>query len=46
MKKKDFAAAINRDDSSKGIEELGVNEDEHYETVIEALKNVKTNLGF
>jgi len=46
MKKKDFAAGISREDILKGIEELEVNEDEHFENVVEALKNIKGNLGF
>jgi len=40
MKKKDFAAAISRADIRKGIEELGVDEGEHFELVISALGNV------
>ncbi len=46
MKKDNFAASINRGDIQKGIEELGVKEDEHYCNVIEALGNVKKELGF
>ena len=46
MKKKDFAAAINRKDIKQGIQELGVNEDEHFEIVIRALKICKKDLGF
>lgn len=46
MKKKDFAAAINREDIKQGIQELGVNEDEHFEIVIRALKICKKDLGF
>lgn len=46
MKKKDFAAAINREDIQKGIIELGVNEDEHFNLVINSLKESKGELGF
>ena len=50
IKKKDFAAAINRDDINKGIEELGLNSEEkrneHFETVIRVLEGIKKELGF
>jgi len=46
MKKKDFAAAINREDIQKGIVELEVSEDEHFELVINSLKESKGELGF
>jgi predicted hydrolase (HD superfamily) len=46
MKKKDFAAAINRADIRMGIEELGVEIDEHIELVISALEKIKGDLGF
>jgi putative nucleotidyltransferase with HDIG domain len=46
LKKKDFAAAINREDIKQGIEELGINEDEHFILVIKALDKHKTELGF
>ena len=46
MKKKEFAASINREDILRGIQELGVNEDEHYILVVESLNNVKVDLGF
>ncbi len=44
MKKKDFAAKIDRKDIELGIEEikeLGINRKEHFEIIIEALKNKK-----
>ena len=41
MKKKDFAAAINREDIKQGIIELGINENEHFETIIKALSERK-----
>lgn len=46
MKKKGFAAAINRDDIRKGLVELGVDETEHFELVIGALSRIKGDLGF
>jgi putative nucleotidyltransferase with HDIG domain len=49
MKKKDFAAAINRDDIKQGIEELGIKEEDmdgHFEIVINALSGIKEELGF
>jgi len=46
LKKKDFAAAISRDDIRKGIEELGVEENSHFDIVITALNGIKENLGF
>ena len=46
MKKKAFAAAINRDDREKGIAEVGVNKDEHFNLVISALRDKATKLGF
>lgn len=46
MKKKDFAAAINRDDIRQGINELSVDENGHFELVIGALKGIKGELGF
>jgi putative nucleotidyltransferase with HDIG domain len=42
MKKKDFAAAINRNEIREGIEGLGVDETEHYEIVINALKDMNS----
>ena len=44
LKKKRFAAAINRDDIEKGIQELGVEKKEHFERVITALKEKKREL--
>ncbi len=45
MKDKGFARAVNRDDITKGAEQLGVDLDEHIAFVIEALKPVATELG-
>jgi putative nucleotidyltransferase with HDIG domain len=46
MKKKDFATAINRNDIEKGIEELGVDRNEHFEIIIMALSGIAGKLGF
>ena len=46
MKKKMFAAAINRDEIRHGIGELGEGENEHFELVVGALRGVKKDLGF
>ncbi|MBI5804013.1 HD domain-containing protein [Candidatus Pacearchaeota archaeon] len=46
MKKKEFASAINREDIMKGIEELDVDETEHFELVIKALEKIKGEIGF
>lgn len=45
MKDKAFARSVNRDDIRKGIEDLGIEMDEHLEFCIEALKNVAAELG-
>jgi len=46
MKDKLFAAKVNRDDIEKGIEELGMDKDQHIQNVIEALRKVSSDLGF
>jgi len=46
LKKKDFAKAINREEIEQSIIELGANKEEHFETVITALKSNKKQLGF
>jgi len=46
LKKKGFAAAINRQDIEQGISELNIGRKEHFERVIEALKSHKNELGF
>lgn len=45
MKDKGFARAVNREDITKGAEQLGVDLDEHISFVIEALKPVAKDLG-
>lgn len=44
MKKKDFAATISREDIEKGIEELEVNREEHFELVIKSLADINFDL--
>lgn len=46
LKDKAFAAAVSRDDISQGVEELGVDTDEHIARVIDALSGISTQLGF
>jgi len=45
MKQKSFAAAVNRDDITRGAEELGVSLEEHLQTVIDAMKGIAADLG-
>jgi putative nucleotidyltransferase with HDIG domain len=45
MKDKAFARSVNRDDLTRGAEELGVDLDEHIAFVVEALKPVASALG-
>lgn len=45
MKDKGFARAVNREDITKGAEQLGVGLDEHIAFVIEALKPAAKELG-
>jgi putative nucleotidyltransferase with HDIG domain len=45
MKDKGFARAINREDITKGADQLGVDLDEHIAFVIESLKPVAPQLG-
>lgn len=46
MKKKGFAATINRDDIERGINELNVERAEHFVLVIRALMGIQKELGF
>ena len=46
LKKKGFAANINREEIEQGIEELGVDRDEHIALVIEAMQEIAEELGF
>lgn len=46
LKKKGFAAAIDRTAIRKGIDELGVDRKEHFERVIAALRSAARELGF
>jgi predicted hydrolase (HD superfamily) len=45
LKQPSFAAAVNREDIQRGIEELEVNQDEHIALVIEALAERSDELG-
>ncbi|MBX6396107.1 MAG: HDIG domain-containing protein [Alicyclobacillaceae bacterium] len=45
LKDKAFAKGVNRDDVRRGMEELGVDPDEHIAFVIEALKGIAKELG-
>jgi predicted hydrolase (HD superfamily) len=45
LKDKAFARSVNRDDIRQGLEELGVDADEHIRFVIDALRPVQTEIG-
>src|SRR3954449_4415114 len=45
MKQPSFAAAVNRDEMRRGIDELGVDQDEHIALIIEALAERSDELG-
>ena len=45
LKDKAFARSVNRDDIRQGVEELGVNLDEHIRFVIDALRPVQKEIG-
>jgi predicted hydrolase (HD superfamily) len=45
LKDKAFARSVNRDDIRLGVEELGVDADEHIRFVIDALRPVQTQIG-
>ena len=45
MKDKGFARNVNRDDITKGADQLGVDLDEHFAFVIDSLKPVASQLG-
>lgn len=46
LKNKQFAAKVSREDIALGIEELGVDGDEHMQRVINALAEISEKLGF
>jgi len=46
LKDKAFAAAVSREDIRLGIEEMGVDQDEHIQTVIDAMHGIAGDLGF
>jgi predicted hydrolase (HD superfamily) len=45
LKDKAFARSVNRDDIRQGVEELGVDLDEHIRFVIDALRPVQKEIG-
>ena len=45
LKSKDFAAAVSREDIAKGIAELGVDETQHIQTCIDAIRAERDRLG-
>ncbi len=45
MKKKDFAKGVCREDITAGAEELGVSLEEHIQIVIDAMKEIRGELG-
>lgn len=46
LKDKQFAAKVSREDIETGVEELGVDRDEHIAVIIKALAGISTALGF
>ena len=45
LKQKSFAASVNREDIVQGIQELELDENEHYQFVIDALASVAEDVG-
>jgi len=45
LKAKEFAAAVSREDIAKGIAELGVDETQHIQTCIDAIRGERGRLG-
>jgi predicted hydrolase (HD superfamily) len=45
LKDKAFARSVNRDDIYQGVEELGVDLDEHIAFVIKSLRPVQSKIG-
>jgi predicted hydrolase (HD superfamily) len=45
LKDKAFARSVNREDIRQGVEELGVDMDEHIRFVIDALRPVQNQIG-
>ncbi|MCZ6776587.1 MAG: HDIG domain-containing protein [Ignavibacteria bacterium] len=46
LKDKAFARTVNRDDIQQGISEIGIDQDQHIQFVIDALKCISNELGF
>jgi predicted hydrolase (HD superfamily) len=45
LKQKSFAAAVNRDDITRGAADLGVDLNEHIQTVIDAITEIAPEIG-
>lgn len=45
LKDKSFAAGVNRDDVTRGVELLGIERNEHIQNVIEGMRNIAGVLG-
>ena len=45
LKQRSFAASVNREEIEQGIEELQVDRDEHFQFVIDALREIDAELG-
>jgi putative nucleotidyltransferase with HDIG domain len=46
LKDKRFAAGVSREDVALGVEELGIDRDEHFARVIKAMQEISPELGF
>ena len=45
LKQRNFAASVNREDIVQGIQELGLDENEHFQFIIDALAGVAEDIG-
>ncbi len=45
LKQKAFAAKVNREEISQGVAMLEISEDEHYQTVLQAMQGIHEQLG-
>jgi len=46
LKKKKFAEKVSREEIAKGSMDLGISEEEHFQTVISALQSISDKIGF
>ena len=46
LKDKAFARSVSRDDIYQGTSEIGIDQDQHFQFVIDALKDISKELGF